>query len=54
MRSDTIATNLRNETMRGTNIQYTVDKLKLNKSKLSGLVNVFALVLPLVHWWSSI
>jgi hypothetical protein len=28
---------------------YTVDKL--NKSKLSGLVNVFTMVLPLVHWW---
>jgi hypothetical protein len=27
----------------------TVDKL--NKSKLSGLVNVFTLVLLLVHWW---
>jgi streptolysin S family bacteriocin protoxin len=27
----------------------TVDKL--NKSKLSGLVNVFTLVLPLVCWW---
>jgi hypothetical protein len=27
----------------------TVDKL--NKSKLSGLVNVFILVLPLVLWW---
>ena len=24
---------------------------KLNKSKLSGLVHVFRLVLPLVHWW---
>ncbi len=27
----------------------TVDKL--NKSKLSGLENVFTMVLPLVHWW---
>jgi hypothetical protein len=27
----------------------TVDKL--NKSKSSGLVNIFTLVLPLVHWW---
>jgi hypothetical protein len=27
----------------------TVDKL--NKSKSSGLVNVFTLVLPLVYWW---
>jgi hypothetical protein len=27
----------------------TVDKL--NNSKLSGLVNVFTLVLPLVRWW---
>jgi hypothetical protein len=27
----------------------TVDKL--NKSKLSGLVNVFTLMLPLVRWW---
>ena len=51
MRGDTTTTNLRNEMMRGTNIQHTVDKLKLNKSKLSGLVNVFVMVLLLVHWW---
>jgi hypothetical protein len=30
-------------------ISNTVDKL--NKSKSSGLVNIFSLVLPLVRWW---
>ena len=55
MRGNATTTNLRNEMVRGTNIQYsTVDKLKFNKSKLSILVNVFVLVLPLVQWWPSI
>jgi hypothetical protein len=30
-------------------ISNTVDKL--NKSRLTGLVNIFTLVLPLVRWW---